>query len=208
MLKIGRNDPCPCGSGKKYKNCCLNRGSFSVTERIKVSVKEHGYQEDLSRVFCNMYDYMEQKKWIGACHAISSVLFVALSEIGYQPTLCIGEVYGNELYFDHSWIMVDGAIIDFAINKTLLNGAPVSGIILFDQDIDTGLHYSLTYGVLGRGIEGAAKIVSSTPFVVFMNSYPDNEKGLWGVVEQILGTKIDIPQMEQKYEHVQRKLIR
>lgn len=22
--KIGRNDPCPCGSGKKYKNCCLN----------------------------------------------------------------------------------------------------------------------------------------------------------------------------------------
>jgi len=21
--KIGRNDPCPCGSGKKYKKCCL-----------------------------------------------------------------------------------------------------------------------------------------------------------------------------------------
>ncbi len=21
--KIGRNDPCPCGSGKKYKRCCL-----------------------------------------------------------------------------------------------------------------------------------------------------------------------------------------
>ncbi|WP_369789538.1 YecA family protein [Rouxiella sp. WC2420] len=22
--KTGRNDPCPCGSGKKYKNCCLH----------------------------------------------------------------------------------------------------------------------------------------------------------------------------------------
>ena len=22
---VGRNDPCPCGSGKKYKNCCLNK---------------------------------------------------------------------------------------------------------------------------------------------------------------------------------------
>ena len=22
MNKIGRNDPCPCGSGKKYKRCC------------------------------------------------------------------------------------------------------------------------------------------------------------------------------------------
>jgi len=25
MGKIGRNDPCPCGSGKKYKKCCLNK---------------------------------------------------------------------------------------------------------------------------------------------------------------------------------------
>ncbi len=24
MNKIGRNDPCPCGSGKKYKKCCGN----------------------------------------------------------------------------------------------------------------------------------------------------------------------------------------
>ena len=23
MAKIGRNDPCPCGSGKKYKKCCM-----------------------------------------------------------------------------------------------------------------------------------------------------------------------------------------
>lgn len=23
--RIGRNDPCPCGSGKKYKKCCLNK---------------------------------------------------------------------------------------------------------------------------------------------------------------------------------------
>ena len=21
--KVGRNDPCPCGSGKKFKKCCL-----------------------------------------------------------------------------------------------------------------------------------------------------------------------------------------
>ncbi|MGB5441507.1 MAG: SEC-C metal-binding domain-containing protein, partial [Gammaproteobacteria bacterium] len=22
--RVGRNDPCPCGSGKKYKKCCLH----------------------------------------------------------------------------------------------------------------------------------------------------------------------------------------
>jgi preprotein translocase subunit SecA len=25
--KVGRNDPCPCGSGKKYKKCCLLKGA-------------------------------------------------------------------------------------------------------------------------------------------------------------------------------------
>lgn len=25
--KVGRNDPCPCGSGKKYKKCCLLKGN-------------------------------------------------------------------------------------------------------------------------------------------------------------------------------------
>lgn len=24
FAKVGRNDPCPCGSGKKFKKCCLN----------------------------------------------------------------------------------------------------------------------------------------------------------------------------------------
>jgi hypothetical protein len=27
LRKIGRNDPCPCGSGKKFKKCCLNAAS-------------------------------------------------------------------------------------------------------------------------------------------------------------------------------------
>jgi preprotein translocase subunit SecA len=25
--KVGRNDPCPCNSGKKYKNCCMRQAA-------------------------------------------------------------------------------------------------------------------------------------------------------------------------------------
>jgi hypothetical protein len=34
LRKVGRNDPCPCGSGKKFKKCCLNAGSdgFSAAD--------------------------------------------------------------------------------------------------------------------------------------------------------------------------------
>ena len=32
--KIGRNDPCPCGSGKKYKNCCLATGEYEGYHKV------------------------------------------------------------------------------------------------------------------------------------------------------------------------------
>ncbi len=37
VTKIGRNDPCPCGSGKKYKRCCNDKPPFSTdlqTQRV------------------------------------------------------------------------------------------------------------------------------------------------------------------------------
>jgi tetratricopeptide (TPR) repeat protein len=43
-MSVGRNDPCPCGSGKKYKKCCLTKdeaarrtASASVSEEISAS---------------------------------------------------------------------------------------------------------------------------------------------------------------------------
>lgn len=52
MARIGRNDPCPCGSGKKYKKCCLpkenqRRGQEMALERavpavLEALLKAHG----------------------------------------------------------------------------------------------------------------------------------------------------------------------
>jgi len=45
MGKIGRNQPCPCGSGKKYKHCCLpiqqagtNDKPTDPVDQVKVSL--------------------------------------------------------------------------------------------------------------------------------------------------------------------------
>jgi hypothetical protein len=41
--KTGRNDPCPCGSGKKYKNCCLPKDQgkrITPIESFKVKLKK------------------------------------------------------------------------------------------------------------------------------------------------------------------------
>jgi len=36
MTKVGRNDPCPCGSGKKYKHCCLPLHDAASQERKRL----------------------------------------------------------------------------------------------------------------------------------------------------------------------------
>ncbi|CFX81585.1 SEC-C motif [Syntrophomonas zehnderi OL-4] len=57
--KIGRNDPCPCGSGKKFKNCCIDlnygtggdlfsRYSQTITE-IKLKL-EAIYQREIKKI--------------------------------------------------------------------------------------------------------------------------------------------------------------
>jgi hypothetical protein len=30
--QVGRNDPCPCGSGRKYKQCCLEKDEAAARE--------------------------------------------------------------------------------------------------------------------------------------------------------------------------------
>jgi uncharacterized protein YecA (UPF0149 family) len=36
---IGRNDKCPCGSEVKYKNCCLNKGTYENYREKQDEVK-------------------------------------------------------------------------------------------------------------------------------------------------------------------------
>lgn len=42
---IGRNDPCPCGSGKKYKKCCVNKEIVSqdhlVDDELDQVIQQH-----------------------------------------------------------------------------------------------------------------------------------------------------------------------
>ena len=41
-LKIGRNDPCPCGSGLKYKKCCLRKENKGPTNLKEQYLRKYG----------------------------------------------------------------------------------------------------------------------------------------------------------------------
>ncbi len=38
-MNVGRNDPCPCGSGKKYKQCCLSKDEAAQREAARVQAE-------------------------------------------------------------------------------------------------------------------------------------------------------------------------
>ncbi len=40
MLRANRNDPCPCGSGKKYKNCCMRQDQIAASREANLTVAE------------------------------------------------------------------------------------------------------------------------------------------------------------------------
>jgi hypothetical protein len=47
MNKIGRNEPCPCGSGKKYKRCCLHAHEAAAAERAAAAAAQAAAQPPL-----------------------------------------------------------------------------------------------------------------------------------------------------------------
>ena len=50
MAKTGRNDPCPCGSGNKYKKCCLTKDEAAGRERLAAAVQPPASPPHLSSV--------------------------------------------------------------------------------------------------------------------------------------------------------------
>ena len=56
--KVGRNDPCPCGSGLKHKKCCWNkyaRGNFKASHMTSM-LQSGGLNKDISKAsFVDMF---------------------------------------------------------------------------------------------------------------------------------------------------------
>ncbi|CEP82025.1 SEC-C domain-containing protein [Paraclostridium sordellii] len=56
---LGRNELCPCGSGKKYKKCCLNKDVVSERASRKIVLSQKQY----SQLYSKLYEYSRQEKF-------------------------------------------------------------------------------------------------------------------------------------------------
>lgn len=119
---VGRNDPCICGSGKKSKKCCMNKISNSMylwKERALLIGNRYPYNEKLVNTFFEVLDYSLRKNWNGACHTVSSILFIILKEQEIDCVLKLGFVKAavTPYPFCHSWITIEGEVFDIALYR-------------------------------------------------------------------------------------------
>lgn len=80
MSKIGRNDPCPCKSGLKFKKCCLNR-EVEIPVEVKLELEKMRAKQE------------QAKKQQGFGRQI-----LGIKHQGYQFV-----AVGPRLYFDKNW---------------------------------------------------------------------------------------------------------
>ena len=70
-MKVSRNSPCPCGSGKKYKKCCLVQDEKAAAEaeeqQLLAEVAEHDefikYATELEELSNRANDLTRAGKW-------------------------------------------------------------------------------------------------------------------------------------------------
>jgi len=60
--KAQRNDPCPCGSGKKYKKCCWNKEKRKEFSAKVISDITSGKPGKTNRIVQNLTDMMMKIK--------------------------------------------------------------------------------------------------------------------------------------------------
>lgn len=104
-MKIGRNDPCPCGSGKKYKRCCL------TTNYDKTGMEESIWKrlvQDLLRFFESHYQ-----------DSIEDALAIFWGDFNPMQYLDRESLLKAEINF-MEWILYD-FIIDEEDEKTLID---------------------------------------------------------------------------------------
>ena len=60
--KVGRNDPCPCGSGKKYKKCCIDKKESTLPYQILIdkSLSEYPKKKDSEEKY-DLYDFYTEE---------------------------------------------------------------------------------------------------------------------------------------------------
>ena len=73
---LGRNDLCPCGSGKKYKKCCLNKDIASERSSRKIGLSQKQYYE----LYAKLHEFSRNEKFKSEFERAKETFFIMEDE--------------------------------------------------------------------------------------------------------------------------------
>lgn len=104
-IKIGRNDKCFCGSGKKYKKCC---GNISIHESINSSINEVSHMSN-SDEFSMLNEKVNKLKPIMQKYKFTDLV---------RAVFCINIHIGNRSFIENS-LALNEVLITYEENQNL-----------------------------------------------------------------------------------------
>lgn len=170
--------------------------------------REHAFKvtDDNKLIDAYFTVFRQNKDNPGACHLSSSILYVILKELGYEATLCLGEVEIGSLRFDHSWVELNGKIYDSAISLGLENrkvSAPVFGDYFLDNIAKIE---NIIYGTQNHTLpDEPTKLILKKGFSHYMSAAPLRH-GVWFLVKKAcsdLRLRVSIEDLKEKYKNDQ-----
>ncbi|WP_458462772.1 SEC-C metal-binding domain-containing protein [Paenibacillus sp.] len=95
MSKVGRNELCPCGSGEKYKKCCLNKESSAVDSILGListeqPVREASIQPESKLTMSKLKKMVASElKWEHPAHEQLALQIIEKMRNQYEPELIL-----------------------------------------------------------------------------------------------------------------------
>ena len=148
MSMIGRNDPCYCGSGKKYKKCCLHKEeqtrevSFHQEGLIKYALEN--YQQDLAErtsKYVKKYPVAKEQEQTYANIAVCWEIFCSEIKDNKTPVQLYVEKVKNSVKPEVAEILAGWTTASPSLYKVI---EQKTGFIFTVQDIWTEAVYDVT----------------------------------------------------------------
>jgi hypothetical protein len=121
-MKLGRNDPCPCGSGKKYKHCCLKAGTASAAAPADLTWRRmrrllDGFPDEMLRFTVQAYGP-------SAVHEAWDE-FTGLNDLEFDPNTPLMQLFMP--WFSNCW--APDPVSTEVVNKSLHGVSPTKAYL-------------------------------------------------------------------------------
>jgi len=166
--KASRNEPCPCGSGKKYKKCCLLKEEAAANE-----------QASRDTAVPRVLEWLHERHSEAIQHALEEDFFGGLEESQRKELEELPEDHLQMVYLNaFEWLLAEGGI---QTGENAQDFGAVMQIVLGDggPTLDAGQRQYLT--LLGQAPLGLYEVAESRPDEGFwlMNTLENDPERFW-----------------------------